>query len=744
MKLRSFVSLGLILLAQQVMAEAADDELFDDFALDDEPAASTPVMLNRLSLSISAISAANHQFSRFSDDDNRGMRLSADLLLQSRPGNISSQWRLAGARLGRQDQQLSLQWQTARGYHFDASYVALPWHGNDSGQSPFTGTSVLQLPVNWTPAVNASGFDSTLNRRDIHTGSQRRTLSLHFSQPLGSGLRISADGQFEEKKGVLPGGFAIYTNAANPQAVVLPLPVDFKTTDVSSRLDYQSSQLTLTGEGRYRQFRNRHDSISWQNPYQSGLGTSVDYPAGWGTLATAPDYDQYQWLAGGSYRFTDQSLLAFTAARAETRQDTDLLPYTANPLLTQPALPVADTDDALQTDKLDLRWLKPLRRNLKLTLGYRYQARENQASVWQWANLRGEGGDVQAPELALNNRPLSREKDQYNAALNWRGPKGISVTLEYDYAETYRNYAAVTDTEEDRWELSARLPGGPAASHRLSIRTSNLAGSTYEWSRSYFQEISLNLINQTPADQRWTNHPLLRQYHVANNHKTAVSWTSTWTPTTDWSLQGTVTSDHVYFDKSELGLTETRTWQASVNAGYQVDDSYRLTVWADYRDDFGSQTGRDFNGGLNKPANRVTAPLPEGSDPARNYVTDQNHDTLTLGFDTQWQMSERLQWSTSYSHQLSDEDYQVSQSGARDLADVTLPTVRYRMQRLTNALNWQINDRLSLDAAHIWFRAADNDWQWQDSSATDKVLQSGQRNTNEALHRILVNVNYEF
>jgi hypothetical protein len=294
--------------------------------------------------------------------------------------------------------------------------------------------------------------------------------------------------------------------------------------------------------------------------------------------------------------------------------------------------------------------------------------------------------------------------------------------------------------------IKVNLPRTEQLGQRFEMSVSNLAGSTYEWSQSFFQQQTVALINQIPDDQRWTNHPLLRQYHLANQEKISAKWSTSWFPNEAWMLQGNLSSYLVNFDKSELGLTDVLTSNLNLNLHYMGSETYSSWVWIDYTADERTQWGRDFRGGLQKPANQIFPPLAQGSDPTRNYEVEQGGDSISVGFGTKWQVSDRWSLDMSYAWLLAEETYEVRALGARDLAGTDLPDTRYEMHNLTTSLGYELQNGLLLSLEHQYFRYTDSSWQYDDLAIGDinKLLGTSQLNPNEAVNMLLLGVSYRF
>ena len=595
---------------------------------------------NNLVLEVLSPGANSDVFSNYKGIDKDKIYINADLFWSAE--SDEALWQLEATDLGLDGRAVNFQWQSSNDVGFVASYKEVAQQGNSSGLTPYRGAENLVLPVSWVPGATTSGFDTSEMISGFDQDSLRRMLSISADKRYNRAFKLKAAVDFVERTGSRLTGAAIYSNAANPQAVLLPEPIDHSTlsADITAELDL--GRLALTTSASMIQFRNDNDQLTWQNPFINGLGTRVDYPAGIGGLATEPEYDQYALSMSSSYRLRPDIQLVLTGAASRTEQDQTLADYSVNPLLSVVRqAPLSSLDGRLETSRLNFFVLTRPFARASLNFRYRFKARENTASRLAWNSVIGDATDQPDIRFSLFNRPLEKEVDIYALEGGYRLTGGQRIKVVYRMEDTYRNYASVKDTKLESWVMELRSPGTGEMQHRVSAQLDDHRGTTYEWSRSFFQTLTTSMINQTPDDQRWSNHPLLRQYHLANHEDVTIKWHTGWQPSPRWQLDLDARAKDVTFDKSELGLTDTRQQSVQLNVAYH-NKNYQAWGWASFDQDQREQTGRDFSGGIQKPANRMTAPLPQGSDPARNYDIDQDTVAVTLGFGMSLQFSDQI------------------------------------------------------------------------------------------------------
>jgi MtrB/PioB family decaheme-associated outer membrane protein len=656
------------------------------------------------------------------------------------------QWQVAAENLGLDGRNIRFTLQTDSLLSVSARYTEVALQENNTGLTPYLGSSYQVLPTTWLPAAMVPGFDNSMIGSELEQESLRKTLAVGLSKRVSDAVKLSASVALVEREGSRLTGASVFFDAANPQTVMLSEPVDHRTLKADISADFSLSKLQLTTTASMVEFSNSEDLISWQNPFVSGLGANVDYPAGIGGLSVEPDYDQQAYSISGSLDLFAGIRLIVSGAESRTEQEDALPAYTVNPLLavTNP-MPATSLDGRLETRHLNLFLLSRPMPRTTLNFKYRYRARENTASRNVWNSVFGDGSDQPPARLSLFNQPLEKESDSYEVEGGYRLQTGQRLNASYRYTETYRNYAAVEDTELDEWTLGLRSARTGPLQHSIKASVDRHAGSTYEWSRSFFQSRTVELINLVPDEQRWSNHPLLRQYHLANHEDFALEWQTIWTPTDAWQLELEASARDVDFDKSELGLRETNQVWAQLSAAYAMDGT-DAWAWVRWESDERLQTGRDFSGGIQKPANRIYAPLPQGSDPSRNYDVTNRTEVMSFGFGLNWQLSEQVSLSTEYSGFTGTEENNVDVFGARDLVGQDMPDVRYRFHKLMTSVDWQVRDNMSVIASYGYFRYEDDNFAWEAVAQGDplKLLTSRQLNPNEVVNLISIAVNYRF
>jgi MtrB/PioB family decaheme-associated outer membrane protein len=702
-----------------------------------------PAWTQRIDLGVRIVPTDNFAFGQYNGLDSEGLQMDGGFVLG---GGV---WSLHGSRLGTDNRELSFDFR-ALPLRVTMDYDESAYRGNDSGRTPFThtGQGRLSLPANWQGGLDSDEFPTGLMNGDVRNGIDHQAFRASAQWDMTARLTGKVSLEKEAVEGTQIKGLAIYSDAANPQAVVLPVPVDEQSTVVAAELGYTGDRSTAVLGYSITDFDNHHARISWDNPFANGLGPAVDFPNGAGAFAGAPDYQYRQASLASGLRLGDSVRLVLDGFIGESEREGHFVDYTVNPALVVSApLPATALNAPLSTSRLHggIYW-RPARR-VRVNLHYRYEDREDENARHLWQYVRGDGADQPDAAFAVHSRPLQRESDLYEVEGIVTLANRARLSVSWEYEKDYRRYSAVTRQETDRVSVGFQFP--PAllpGRHQVTFSGADAAGSTYEWSNSFFQLMSVQMINRIPDAQRWTNHPLLRQYHVANRQEFGGLWRSEFDLGQHAAVQLRVETRKQDYDGSTLGLTASRERAGNLAVNYFAGDVV-LSAYLDYRWVERAQRGRAFRGGIEKPANVIDGPLPEGSDPARDYTTQQDNEMVAAGASLDWTVNGRWSVSGQLGRLIIDDDYEVTTGGARDLgAGAPLPTIDWTTNEATLAAVYTYSDQLSLTWKYQFFDYRNDDWRLAgiEAGSISNLLALGQHNPDENVSVFEMAMTYEF
>ncbi len=682
----------------------------------------------------------NHMAGQYNGRDTQGTQLIGNLRWREVDGE--SYWRTDISDLGTNLREGSVTWGRGDRIKITLGVDSQSQVRNDTGRSPLQGDSDLRLPGDWVSAPVTGGFTALVaTAQPVDQSLDRDKLSLGLSYRLNDQWALESHLSHENRSGTTIRGAGIYIDAATADAVLLPVSIDYDTTEIDLGLAFTGKTFYLKGVLDYSEFDNRDNLQTWQNPY-SGYGPDVRYPDGTGGLGLAPDNEQLRGRLTGHYIASSTARLQFDASYALLSQDQAFADYTVNPNLTQALLPREDFDGevAVGTVNVALLWQPAPRWNVKAYV----DARDRDYDVPRDGYTYNRGDATGSPREALTvyNTAHDYRSETAGIDLDWRLPLRSRLSLDYAYERVTRRNAAVEETEEDQYTLAYRIQPVRNLTLKLEATYQDRRADTYQWDQRYYALLDVNLINATPDNQRYINHPELSQYHLSNRERGEAGLEVTWQPDDRWHLAGNLLWREDEFDQTHLGLNESQWQRAHLSASYTASASLTATVYGGFDRYESDQTGRAFRGGQDKNAFALYTPLPQASDPARDWHLAARDDAMSLGASVQWQASERLAFNADYTFvdTASQQSYDSAQLDVEDLPDVDT-----RLHQITASGTWQQSPQLSWRLDYQYYRYNSNDFRYTGQlTSIDKVLTLGQSSPRETIHYMGASVIYRW
>lgn len=698
-------------------------------------------------LGLGYVSDDNFMFGQYNGLQGQGAVLIGNLSWNDyRSGD--SFWRAELSDVGIDTREGALTWGMTDRIRVTAGFDSQLQVRNDSGRTPFSGSGHLSLPDNWTSGLTTNQWN-TLDEslRGFEREITRDRYYLELDARLNERWQVDAALSIEDRQGDADIGAAIYTDAASGDATLLPREVDYRNTELELGLRYDHDRLHLDGSFEYADFNNQEDRITWENPYAS-FSPSVRHPEGVGGVALAPDNTLMRGRLTGLYVFSPAARLQFDGSYGVTEQDQDFLPYSVNDALrVDEPLPRTDLGGEQATSTLNTRLLlKPLPK-LNAELRYKVLDRDYDTPRDGYRYIRGDGTNQPRQALTAYNTGHDHLSQTLGFELAYRLPWWRSrLSFDYDFEWIERENAAVEETDEDRLMLGYRIRPTTSLGAKLELHYADRAASTYQWDQSYYALLDVELINATPDNQRYLNHPELSQYHLTNRERSEVRIDLDYSPNARWMLAMNLNWRDDDFDKTNLGLESSEWQRIHLSANYAAGTALNLSVYGGFDRFESTQTGRAFRGGQEKNAFAVYPPLPQASDPDRDWDVNATDDSVTLGANLSWQPVEELAITLDYSFVDTVAEQVMSAAGAVDLMPQNLPDVDTRLHHLTAGGEWSIKENLSLALEYQYYRYSSDDWSWQGVQADtiSKVLTFGERNPNEQIHYVGASVRYHW
>lgn len=745
---RAAAGLGAGLIASCPLSVAGADDRFAPLLKESRPLETRWQTEYRgsLALGLGYTSTDNFMAGQYNGLSSSGPNLLGDLEWRQFSGG-DAYWQLSLSDLGLATREGELRWGLPGRLSISVGFDSQQQVRNDSGRTPFAGDDILTLPGNWVSGLQTRDWSSLAQAlQPLDRELERNDLYLVLDTHLNERWQLESSLRYRTRKGTGDIGAAIYTDASAGDAVLLPRPVDHRNLEADLRLGYSGKRLHMQGVLAWTDFNNRNAGLTWQNPYSS-FGPRVRYPVGRGALALAPDSQQVSARFSGHYVFTPRLRAHFDSSLAVAEQNEVLLDYSANSALMAPQpLPRDSLDGDVTTSQARARLQWRAASRLDLTLGYRLRDRDYGVPRDGYRYLRGDGGDQPGAGLTVYNRRYDLRSQSVELEGAYRPHRRGRLTAGYEHEWIQRRNAATQETVEDRYSLEYRVRPWPFLSAKLGLLLADRAADTYHWDQSYFALLDAALINDTPDNQRYSNHPLLSQYYLANREQRQLRLDLNYLPDPRWNIGVHLLWREDDFDQTTLGVNQTELHSLQLSASFLPGDDLRINLHAGFDRYAADQGSRAFRGGQEKNAFAVQPPLPQASDPSRNWFLSNRDDSLVLGGQVAWNPHERLEFDVDYRFvdTQASQDFSVAQ--ARDLDPGHLPDVDTRLHQLDASGLWHWREAVSFRVQYRYYRFQGNDWAWRGVApdTIDKVLTFGQRNPNEAVHYAGLSVLYRW
>lgn len=736
------------LIAHSAESDSDDGDALTPLALQNRPALNTSVTSHNsiARIGLGYTSQDNYMFGEYNGLSEQGVNLIGDLRWQDFHSG-DNYWKLSLSNLGLDTREGKLVWGSPDQLRVTVGFDSQQQVRNDSGQTPFRGNVTQYLPGDWATGQTTGEFSSLQGSlRDFDRVIDRDKVFVGLDTRVNDHWRLYSNLSYEQKEGHGDIGAPIYIDGSGADTVLLRSPIDYATTEFDVGLAYDGERLHLNGQLAHSKFDNDDDLLVWQNPYDA-FGPNVAYPNGIGGIGLAPDNDQTSGRLTGHYLLSPKVRLQFDGSYALAAQNQNYPQYTVNEaLVVTVPVPTNDFDGKVGISTGNVRLLLSPLPKLNAELFYKVRDRDYDTDRNGYLYVRGDGGNQPDSPQTVFNTDHDYTSQTGGVEASYRLPLRSKLSFEYTYEEIKRRNAAVEKTEEDRYTLQYRIRPWSNFSSRVKLGYGDRAASTYEWAQDYFALLDTQLINATPDNQRFTNHPLLMQYYMANRERWESSLDLSYLPTSRWNLNMNLQWQDDDYDKSTLGLTSSKWYRAHFSASYALSDDLFGSVYTGYDRYEADQSSRAFRGGPEKDAFAVFPPLPQASDPNQDWEVNSTDNSITVGANLQWQVAEDVELKLDYSYVDTAVKQDVSTQPGSTVTASDLPDVNTSMHHVQATGIWQLQDNLSLQFDYQYYTFKSDDWAWEDVQANtiNKVLTFGQTNPNEDIHYVGASVIYSW
>lgn len=498
------------------------------------------------------------------------------------------------------------------------------------GDAVFTLDDTLQAAVQAAPAqvdtTPADGFwdagtKGALIKTAIEQSGQDVELG-HLRKVAGASLvwtpthwAFGIDMTRERRTGTAPQSLGNYFALAPGEVAA---PVDFRTDWANLRGEYRGGKWNAGGSIGVSKFESGYHSLTWDD--QLSL---VDQPVS-PTLTSIPGTERL--LLGtdnkaltatvyGGVNLPARTRIDATFSATDITQDDPFLSMTVNTQLQPLLAPLPDSsfDGEHRYSLLQVRVSSRPTKNFRWNAWARQYELDNQSPSLVFPEyvqtdyaipLCGSAAACGATtnRIARRNLPYAYEKDTYGALVGWSPAGWFDGSLSYELTDTSREFAAVEESQEDRFKLTLDFQLG----EQFTIRTT--ASRAERRADEYDAEYNLVSFPIGEAAVAAVNEGM-RKFFWTDRDRDVYAMQVEWSPNERWSVyaeaswakddyldpntgQAIGTSETVLEDRNPVdGVPEAYTLllagrtfdkDQSYSLGASFAPSPRLAIFADY------------------------------------------------------------------------------------------------------------------------------------------------------------------
>jgi MtrB/PioB family decaheme-associated outer membrane protein len=464
-------------------------------------------------------------------------------------------------------------------------------------------------------------------------------------------------------------------------AVEIPVPIDTRTTELGTALEWADSRglARLGYDGSF--FRNDITTLTWDNPLR--LTDSPTAGPSQGRMALWPDSNMNAASATGMVNLPRRSRATAYLSVGNWTQNDPLIPFTVNSAL--PVIPLdRDTAEAqARVTAMTYSFTSKPTSTLWFSARYRSYDFDNRTPVFHLLNTVAYDTAVSAFAEGSTS-PHSLTRRTFDADTSFTPIAHSAFRVGYTREQIDQTFRTFDSTTEDTVRLSA-----DATDLRwLTIR------AVYEHGKrvgSGFDEQALDDIGEQIS---------LRQFDISDRNSDRLSGIVQAMPWSAWSFNATASIGKEDRPGTGFGLRSNTNHAYSLGVDYVPRDKLSLGV---------SYSDEKYDA---RQASRQANPGPQFGDPTRDWTTDgtDRARTLTASMDMLklWPKTD-LRVAYDYSHAESRYVYGLTPNSSIPPV-MQLPAVINAFQRATVDLRYALTRHLGAGGSYGFDRYRVNDF----------------------------------
>jgi MtrB/PioB family decaheme-associated outer membrane protein len=466
-------------------------------------------------------------------------------------------------------------------------------------------------------------------------------------------------------------------------AVEVPAPIDHRTTDLVTDVEWTNGRALLGGGYNASWFTNNVQTLEWDHPL---VLTSTPTATSQGRLALWPDSTYHVVNARGSLQLPARSRLAAFVSIGAMRQDENLLPHTVNQAIVPIPLERQTAEAEARTTGANITFTTRPFRRVAVDARYRLSDFDNNTPHFPLAGTVAY--DTSANRTPSEGpEPFSTQRQNTEVEVTYM-PDGLPtfrVGWRGEYAD--RTFRIFETTSENLLRLSMDALGYA----RFSVR------ALYEMGARSGDAFDVSLL-QAVGEQ-----PGMRHYDVAERGRQRLTLQATATPIEWLGLNTSIAAGKDdYDDDGEFGLRDNTHQIYTFGATLAPNDRANVDVSYGFESYDAFQTSRQAN------------PGPQFDDPSRNWGTDQDDRVHTLMASVNLVRpfpNTDISFAYDYSRARATYVYEVGVVTDRTLPEVSpplptlveptqLPPVRNQWQRATLDAKYFLSRQIAIGASY--------------------------------------------
>jgi MtrB/PioB family decaheme-associated outer membrane protein len=464
-------------------------------------------------------------------------------------------------------------------------------------------------------------------------------------------------------------------------AVELPVPLDTRTTELGTALEWASSRgmARLGYDGSF--FRNNISTLTWDNPLR--LTDSPTAGPSQGRMALWPNSDMNAVSATGMLNLPWRSRAMAYLSVGNWSQNDPLIPFTMNSTL--PPIPLDRPTADAQARVTAMTYSFTSRPASALWVSARYRAYDfdNRTAVFHVANTVSYDTS-EGPFAYGGTSPYSLTRRTFDADASLTPVPYTALRAGYTREQVKQTFRSFDTTTEDTVRLSADATGVSWLTLRAVYEHAMRVGSG-------FDEQVLDDIGE---------HVSLRQFDISDRNSNRFSGIAQLIPVSSLSFNGTASVGKEDRPGTVFGLRSNTNHAYSVGVDFVPREAVSMGLLYEYEKYDTLQASRQANPGV------------QFNDPTRNWTTDgaDKAQTVTASMDLikLWPKTDVL-FAYNYSHAESVYVYGLEPNSSLPPV-VQLPAVVNGFQRGTLDVRYSLTRHLGLGGAYWYDRYSVNDF----------------------------------